>query len=441
MNISIEFKRNTFFSVQIPLDLIIKITSQPDMEKVHEIIEKQKEINRSHKPYDRKKPSFVPLEQQSFFKIQQALFPGFILMQSCKAYADPVLKKTVAGESKKILYKIFPQGIALYLLPEPARNRVLAHSAMKEKMRINALLKCCYQQNPIDQNFIKTTLLTPNLLKSITTSPEFENLLKKYSLTHTYHNTLKQHTLYDKSNTVIIVCSEEKHFSFSSQFFKVAVPNIKEYKPLYDNLIELCMKNITLSSAINNIAYHISDNELQSFTSTERILLHLATSIKSVKKDLYHQGNLNILMLKMVFGNFFRVLDFLCSLDEIDLSLPAVSYKGNIAQKIVHEFKTNGYPLDIFSQKAQENINFCSQVNSNNKPLNEKQEVINALVNIFLSNFPLENKEEMRPFLEKSRQQRDELNKKVILFHKVEDIVGIPVIAKTITSLLWRFYK
>jgi hypothetical protein len=114
---------------------------------------------------------------------------------------------------------------------------------------------CCYQNDTIDHNFIKTTLFfTPQLLKSITTSPEFENLLKKYSLTHTYHNTLKQHTLCDKSNTVIISCSEKKHHpSIGSPLYDITAPNKNYINNFYTDLIELCMKNIEVPSDINNI--------------------------------------------------------------------------------------------------------------------------------------------------------------------------------------------
>jgi hypothetical protein len=209
---------------------------------------------------------------------------------------------------------------------------------------------------------------------------------------------------------------------------------------LYIDLFELCIKNIEVPSSINNISYEIQDNEILSFTPIESILWLLSTCVENARKDF--QGDFNTAILKTLFGNFFTLLDFLCSLKNVDLSLPAVSYEGNIAQKIIDEFEKQGYPLDIFSQNALAYIQFCIENNCNTNSRNEKKEIIHALVNLFLSNFSSMNNNPMRKILKKEREERDESNQKSNFFHKIEQTITIPTkVAEVITLLFWRFFK
>jgi hypothetical protein len=333
MYVNLKLTQNQVTRVSIPIEIMAQIVSFPDIEKIREIIEKQKAINRSQTSYYFN--NHVPQEpkRQSFFAIQQALFPCLELISTCKTYRrfynETTLKEQVANLSKKFLYDVFHQGEILFLLPTAFHVNILKNNFEEGRILANKLLKCCTQQDRIDDNFIRKTLFyAPNT---------FEN----------------------------------------------------------DSILA-SMKYINVPNIINNIVYGTPNNIIVTYTSIEEILYQLFYYISRTEKSLCCQGNLSEIHLRGLFGNFFKVLDFLCSSDNVDLSLPAVSIQGNIAQKIIAEFKKKEYPFDILSEKALANITFHSKDNSNKTSLHEKKDLVDMLVDIFLSNLRDADKKAIR---------------------------------------------
>jgi hypothetical protein len=435
MSVPIEFQKNIVTPVAIPDDVIAYIISPPDIEKVYEIIERQKELNQLQKLYDHKKTSLKPAKQQSFPKIQQAIFPCFALIQTCKQYYRADLREKIAHMSKEILYSIFPQEVALFLLPKPALDFTLQHKLKSEKMLIRAFFQCCYQKKPIDQTYIKTRLFfTPDLLESIVREPHIQSLLIKHCLRLDHNDNLKQYTIYDQSNNVVISCSEAKHFLFNIEYphFNVTIPDKEKYGKLYTKLLELCMEKVQVPKTVNNIMYVFLNNRIRSSTLIDIILNRLKRLIGPEKKYSISQ-----VKNKVLVENFFRGLDYLCSLKEFDLSLRTDGSKDNIAKKIIYEFKKQDYPLDLFSQNSLANLSFYSQDIDNNRHFKENEEVIDIFVNIFLSNLSPQDKETKSRYYEKEKEdykkEKEENRKR--FFQKI--LVGFFVMAKIAATTAW----
>jgi hypothetical protein len=432
--------KNIVTPVPIPPDVIAYIISLPDIKAVYKIIKKQKKINRSQNSDEAHNTSKTKAEKQPFLKIQQALFPCFALIQTCKQYYCADLREKIAHMSKEILCSIFPQGVALFLLPKITNMTILDSNFLDtSSILANRLLGCCYQKKPIDQTYIiKTTLFfTPDLLESIVQEPHIQDLLIKLSLRLDHNDKLKRYTIYDESNNVVISCSEAKHFLFNIEYphFNVTIPDKEKYGQLYTKLLELCMEKVEVPKTVNNIIYEFSNNSIRSSTLIEIILNRLNYLIGPAEKKHTISRRHQVALIAL-FGNFFMALECLCSLKELDLSLPAVSYEGNIAQKIIDEFEKQEYPLDLFSQNSLANLRFYSQDIGNNRHFKENKEVINTLVNIFLSNLSPQDKETKSKYYEKEKEE----NRKRF-FQKIwGGFLVTAKIAVTACSLVYTYY-
>lgn len=388
---------NTHASIQaLPLDIIEQVVGKPDITKIDAIIKKQQEINRLANIYHpNNDPSIViTVTEQSCFEIQQALFPCFALTQTWRKYQTQNIKKRIADRSKEIVYTIFPQGIVPFLIPKSLQFLTIYENFKQENLLLNQWLEFCYHKESqiSKEQIIATLLYTPKCIRTVTQTDAFKNLLTSQALTYSHNPKLKTHTLYDQSETIVMVLTEEKFIIPCAPFFTITnpFPNDRQLQKLLPCLAHLCTNNFKPLSHKNNILYKISKGELISFTPIEFILHELWPSIKFVKKrlDLADEETLDQQRLLAYFSNWFTVIDFLCSLKTTNLSLPAVSQEGNVAKKIVTEFKTKGYPLDIFSQEALANLKFCLDDNNDQDWLLEKKSVIDALVNIYLGYCP-----------------------------------------------------
>jgi hypothetical protein len=387
---------NTHASIQaLPLDIVVRFASQPDIEKVHAIIETQKKINSSQSSYNANNNSIIKPQQQIFGEIQQALFPCFALTQTCTTYHNQGFKKQIANASKEISYTMFPQGIVPFLLPTAFAFPTIYENFKQEKRISDYWLVFCYHKGPISKDYIMTTLsFSSEGIEKMTKTDEFESLLKSHKLTYSHNPKLKTHTLYDQSKIIVMICEEEKHIRTDSPSINIQTilsPNSKKYQELVPCLIELYLKNCEIPSiinnTINNISYRINKETIISFTLIEFIFHQLSLCVNYLKK-LFTKDDLDQAILQDFFSNWFTVIDCLCTLKTINLSLPAVSQKGSVAKKIVAEFKTKGYPLNIFSQETLENLKFCLDDNNNQDWLLEKKPIIDALVDIYLGYFP-----------------------------------------------------
>lgn len=255
----------------VPKEIQIKIFAQPDYALLTEIITIQKQINQlQSNPYDKiKKPT-----QKSFLEIQKALFPCFAITQTCKKFNAQDFKKLIAQISLNLLLEVFPQGIALFLLPKPLQI-TFVDQCKQVNDDLSAIINVCFDhQNEFCQ---------------------FKNL--------------SFNSILNNPNSIIYVKSG----------FKGCEPDIESY-----TIIEYILERLSY-----NIAYagRVSDY----FPDTQGI--------------------------KEGWKKFFIVIDYLCSLDSIDLSLPAAQSDATIAQAIKKEFKQCKYPKDLFSEKSNTNLN------------------------------------------------------------------------------------
>ncbi len=255
----------------IPNELQIKIFTIPDYSLLTKIITIQKEINQlqSNTNYKIKKP-----KQKSFFEIQKALFPCFAITQTCKKFNQYEFKQLIAQISLNLLLEVFPQGIALFLLPKPLQI-TFVDRCQKINDDLYAIINVCFD----DKNEFC----------------QFKNL--------------PFNSILNNPNSIIYVKNS----------LKGSEPNIESY-----TIIEYILCRLSY-----NIAYsgRVSDY----FPDTQEI--------------------------KEGWKKFFIVIDYLCSLDTIDLSLPAAQRNTTIAQAINEKFNKSQYPTDLFSEKSNNNLN------------------------------------------------------------------------------------
>lgn len=266
---------NYFFDVNnpekniIPKETQIKIFAQPNYALLTEIITIQKQINQLQSNTDDKikKPT-----QRSFLEIQKALFPCFAITQTCKTFNAQDFKKLIAQISLNLLLEIFPQGIALFLLPKPLQINFV-DQCQKINDDLSAIIHVCFNHNN-----------------------EFDycKIIKKLS----YNSIL------NNPNTIIYVKSDFKGFE----------PDIESY-----TIIEYILDRLS-----NNIAY--ADRMTDYYPDTQGIKQH--------------------------WEKFFIVIDHLCSLDTIDLSLPAAQSDATISQAINEKFNKRQYPRVFFLKKV-----------------------------------------------------------------------------------------
>lgn len=257
----------------IPKDIQIKIFAQPDYQSLTEIITIQKEINWLQGNTDDKIQKPI---QKSFFEIQKALFPCFTITQTCKKFNAQDFKKLIAQISLNLLLEVFPQGIALFLLPKPLQI-TFVDQCQKMNDDISEIIKACFKD---DNEFYKS------------------NIIKKESC-----------SILNNPNAIIYVKSG----------FSGLEPDIESY-----TIIEYILSRLS-----HKIAY--AGRVADYFPDTQGIKQH--------------------------WEKFFIVIDHLCSLDTIDLSLPAAQSDATISQAIKEEFNKRQYPRDLFSEKSNTNLN------------------------------------------------------------------------------------
>lgn len=312
----------------VPKEIQIKIFAQPDYALLTEVITIQKQINQlQSNPYDKiKKPT-----QKSFLEIQKALFPCFAITQTCKNFNAQDFKKLIAQISLNLLLEVFPQGIALFLLPKPLQINFV-DQCQKINDDLCAIIDVCFNHN---NKF------------------DYYNTIKKLPDNQMLHNSILRNP-----NAIIYVKSGFKGFK----------PDIKSY-----TIIEYILHRLSY-----NIAYvgRMSDY----FPDTQGI--------------------------KEGWKKFFIVIDFFCSLDTIDLSLPAAQSNKTIAQEINNQFDKCNYPTDLFSEESQNKLNNPVQ---SGVIIQEQELLLSTLANTYLGIISEEEQKNILEYrLQKEAEEREQ---------------------------------
>lgn len=302
----------------IPNELQIKIFIIPDYSLLTEIITIQEKINQlqSNRNYKIKKP-----KQKSFFEIQKALFPCFALTQTCKQFNNHEFKNSIVTNLVDHLLAIFPQGIALFLLPKPLQINVVDTQFTKESEQIRTIASICLKRSDF-------------------------NYFEKLEL----HN--QNNIIYTKSG------------------FSGFEPDIESYT-IIEYLLSLLSGNIAYAGRLSDY-----------YPNTAQIKTH--------------------------WEEFFIVIDHLCSLPTIDLSLPAAQSNKTIAQEINNQFDKYKYPTDFFSEESQNKLNNPVQSGA---IIKEKELLLDTLANTYLG---IISEEEQKNILEyRLKKEAEEKKQKI----------------------------